>query len=188
VSQSHCAPSVKFLRTMGSLRAHSRSVQDRISLHPASWMLPPCHTNERLWGVLRSNPPPHMGTRAGEGHRIQEVDVSRGSDREKDLHKLRSLIPTSIRALNTLTLTYSHAHYKHLLICTHLRTFYTYSLIHPHAHSPHLLLPVHARSTYPHSHNLYVIILYTRIAHAHLVNTRHNHAYTLTHTLHTLNH
>jgi hypothetical protein len=103
VSQAHCTPPVTLLRTIGSLRARPRSVQDRISRHPASWMLPPCHTNERLWGVLRSNPPPHMGTRVGRGHHVQvpKVDVSGGSDRERDLHKLRSLIHY------TPTLTYT---------------------------------------------------------------------------------
>jgi hypothetical protein len=54
--------------------------------------------------------------------------------------------PLPYEHYNTLTLTYSHAHYIHLLI----RTFYAQSFI-LHAHSPHLLLPVHTRSTYPHS-------------------------------------
>jgi hypothetical protein len=106
VPQAHCTPPVTLLRTIGSLRARPRSVQDRISRHPASWMLPPCHTNERLWGVLRSNPPPHMGTRVGRGHQVQvpKVDVSGGSDRERDLHKLRSLIHY------TYSLTYTYIH------------------------------------------------------------------------------
>jgi hypothetical protein len=113
---------------MGSLRAHSRSVQDRLSRHPASWMLPLRHTNEWFLSVLRSNPPSHMGTRVGRGHQVQvlKVNVSGGSSREKALHKLRSLIPTSIRALQ-----YTHSHILTRALHTLTHTHFLYPIIHP---------------------------------------------------------